>query len=314
MKRSRRRASRTLQIAVSLCAASYCRVSRAQAPQVSAAQSTAAQAPATAPPTAEKFDAISIKVDNSGSGRHSLSSNIGGGRLRAVNVSLAGFMVYAYQLPASRIIGAPAWFDSEYFDVDATTATEDNSTDNSARIQAMLADRFKLIVHHETRDLPVYALVLDKPGKLGPQLRLTDANCSNPQKTDLSKPNAASTDNSTPDDVNCGDTSGSTGSKRVRFLGHGVSMDKLIEALSGSPSHAFVERPLIDRTGLTGKVDFELVFTPPQFAPDNEQTADPSAPPPFTAALRDELGLKLQSATAPVDVLVIDHIEQPTPN
>jgi uncharacterized protein (TIGR03435 family) len=262
-----------------------------------------------------KFEAISIKVDESGSGGHSANWNLGGGRLRAVNFSLAGFKVYAYQLPANRIIGAPAWFDSEYFDVDATTAVEDNSTDNRARVQAMLADRFKLTAHRETRELPVYALVLDKPGKLGPHLKMTDANCSVSHATDLSKPNAASTEGTTPDDVNCGDTSGSSGNRRARYLGHGVSMDKLVEVLSGSPSHAFVERPIVDRTGLTGKVDFTLEFAPPQLTAGSEQTnADPSGPPSFTSALREELGLKLEPAAAPVDVLVTDHLEQPSPN
>lgn len=92
-------------------------------------------------------------------------------------------------------------------------------------------------------------------------------------------------------------------------------MDKLLEVLAGSPSHAFVERPIVDRTGLTGNVDFMLEFAMAQLTPSNEQTsADPSALPSFTSALREELGLKLEPATAPVDVLVIDHVEQPSPN
>ncbi|HKQ85914.1 MAG TPA: TIGR03435 family protein, partial [Candidatus Acidoferrales bacterium] len=278
---------------------------QSQAPAAKANETRTSQAtPRAAASDDGKFAAVSIKVDNSGSGRHSANWNLGGGRLRAVNFSLAGFMVYAYQLPANRIIGAPDWFDSEYFDADATTASADDSTDNRGRIQAMLADRFKLIVHYETRDLPVYALVLEKPGKLGPQLEMTDKNCSNWHKTDLSKPNAASSETSSPDDVNCGDTSGSANNKRARYLGHGVGMDKLVEVLSGSPSHAFVERPIVDRTGLTGNVDFVLEFAMPQLTPSNEQaSADSPSLPSFTSALREELGLRLESATAPVDVL-----------
>ena len=269
-----------------------------------------------APPADEgKFEAVSIKLDKSGSGRNSLNPNMAGGRLRAVNFSLAGFMTFAYQLPANRIIGAPDWFDSEHFDVDATAASEDNANENRGRIQEMLADRFKLAVHRETRQLPVYALVLDKQGKLGPQLQETDGECSAWHTTNLSQPTAASSETSRPDDINCGDTSGSTGNKRARYLGHDVPIEKLLEILSGSPSHAFVERPIVDRTGLTGKIDFVLEFTLPQLAAGNDQeSGDPSAPPSFVTAVREELGLKLESATAPVQVLVIGHVEQPSAN
>jgi len=280
-------------------------------------QSTHAQSQSGAPSAVDQatFEAVSIKVDKSGSFRNSLWPNETGGRLRAVNFSLAGLVTYAYQLPSNRILGAPDWFDSEHFDIDATASGEDNVTGNRGRIKAMLADRFKLAVHHEMRDLPVYALVLAKPGQLGPQLRVSDGNCSAWHATDLSKPNAASTSKSTPDDLNCGDTSSSTSRLRARFLGHGVSLQDLVEALSGMPSYQFVERPIVDRTGLTGKIDFELEFTRPQLVPSNESgESDPSAPPPFTVALGEELGLKLEPATAPVDVLVIDHVEQPTPN
>jgi uncharacterized protein (TIGR03435 family) len=278
-----------------------------------------AQAPASQTPPAtvdeSKFDAVSIKVNNSGSGRNSLSPNMAGGRLRAVNVSLAGFLTFAYDLPANRIFGAPDWFDTEHFDVDATASSEGNSDDNRARIKSFLADRFKVAVHHETRQLPVYALVLDKPGKLGPQLQMSDGDCSTWHVTNLSQPNAASSPSSTPDSINCGDTSGSTGRLVARFLGHGVTMEQLVQVLSGTPSRPYVERPIVDRTGLTGLIDFVLEFAPPQFAPSNDQaSADPSAPPSFTTALHDELGLKLESATGPVDVLVIDHVEEPSPN
>jgi uncharacterized protein (TIGR03435 family) len=298
-----------LLAALCVCLVAYVPYLRAQS---SESQST----PAATGPAEDHgaFEVASIKVDKSGSGRHSLSTNLPGGRLRALNVSLAGFMTDAYQIPANRIIGAPDWFDSEYFDIDATSTSESNSDENRGKLQSLLADRFKLAVHHETRELPVYALVLEKPGQLGPQLHISDANCSESHPTDLTKPNAASSESSTPDSINCGDTSGSSGNKRARYLGHGVTMDKLVEVLSGTPSHAYVERPIVDRTGLTGLIDFVLEFTPPQLTPSDQAAADPSAPPPFTAALHEELGLKLESATGPVDVLVIDHVEEPSPN
>src|SRR5262249_18979213 len=125
--------------------------------------------------------------------------------------------------------------------------------------------------------------------------------------------NAASIDNSTPDDVNCGDYSASTNNKRSRYVAHGVSMDKLLQLLAGSPSRPYVERPIVDQTGLTGKLDFVLEFTPP-YAPNDPNTSDPSAPPSFETALREQLGFKLVPTTAPVDVLVIDHVEEPSAN
>jgi uncharacterized protein (TIGR03435 family) len=275
---------------------------------------------AAASPQALTFDAASIKQDKSGSGRNSLSINLEGGRLHAVNVPLATFMVAAYRIPSNRIIGAPPWFDSEYFDIEAThedPGPDDPATDdgNDLRLQALLTDRFKLAIHHETRQLPVYDLVLATPGKLGPQLQINNGECGDFQQTDLRKPTAASVANSTPASINCGDISSSGGRARVRVLGRGVTVAKLVEVLSGSPSQQFVERPIVDRTGLAGTIDFDLLFAPPQIATTGDQaSADPSAPASFEAALLEELGFQLKGDTGSVDVIVIDHVEQPSAN
>lgn len=284
----------------------------AQQPQQSPA--AANQVVSNASAGTASFDAISIKVDTSRNGRHSLSPNIGGGRLRAVNISLATLMIVAYQIPGNRILGAPSWFDTEYFDIDATTSEGKGSDDNFDRIKTMLADRFKLAAHEETRNLPVYALVLEKPGTLGPQLHASDANCSDWHKTDLTKPNAASDEHSGPDDVNCGDDSGATNNVRARDVAHGVDMDKMLQVLAGPPSHPNVERPIVDQTGLTGKIDFVLEYRSPYAAANASGASDPGAAPSFETALREQLGLKLEPTTAPVDVLVIDHVEEPSPN
>jgi uncharacterized protein (TIGR03435 family) len=271
-------------------------------------------------PKALTFDAASVKVDDSGSGRNSLSINMEGGRLHAVNVPLATFMVAAYRIPSNRIIGAPSWFDSEYFDIEATHADpgpEDAATDdgNDLRLQALLADRFKLAIHHETRQLPVYALELAVPGKFGPQFQMNDGNCGDFKQTDLTKPPAASVAGATPSSINCGDFSWSGGPKSVRLLGRGITMAKLIQILSGTPSQQFVTRPIVDRTGLTGKVDFSMEFAlPPRATSTAPVVPDPTSLPSFQSALRDELGLALKADTGPVDVIVIDHVEQPSAN
>jgi uncharacterized protein (TIGR03435 family) len=285
-------------------------------PQTAALQGTVV----AAAPHKLTFDAASIKQNTSRNGRNSLSINMEGGRLHAVNVPLATFMVAAYKIPSNRIIGAPPWFDSEYFDIEAThedPGPDDAATDdgNDLRLQSLLADRFKLAIHLETRRLPVYDLVLATPGKLGPQLQTNSGNCGDFQQTDLRKPPAASVATSTPASLNCGDISSSGGRARVRVLGRGVTVAKLVEVLSGTPSAQFVERPIVDRTGLTGTIDFDLLFTPPQIATTGDQaSADPSAPAPFEPALREELGLQLKGDTGSVDVIVIDHVEQPSAN
>jgi len=161
----------------------------------------------------------------------------------------------------------------------------------------------------------VYDLVLATPGKLGPQLEMNSGNCSDFQQTDLSKPTAASAANSTHASINCGDISSSGGRARIRILGRGVTTAKLVEVLSGSPSQQFVERPIVDRTGLMGTIDFDLLFAPPQAMTTGDHASpDPSAPAPFEPALREELGLQLKGDTGSVDVIVIDHVEQPSAN
>jgi uncharacterized protein (TIGR03435 family) len=276
------------------------------------------QAPARQPLKAKErrsFDVASIKPNKTGSGRHSLSLDMPGGRVRAINVSLAGFMTAAYQVPASRILGAPAWFDSEEFDIEATSEGNPTEDQNRLRLQSLLTDRFKLAMHHETRQLPLYALVLAKPGKLGPQLHLDDEKCGPSPAAPLSASPAAGSSSSTPSSINCGDTSGSMTSGRVRVLGRAVTVSELVMTLAGSPSNPNVDRPIVDRTGLTAAIDFTLEFAPLQLTFLSSQPGtDASALPSIFTALQEQLGLKLEAQTGPVDVLVIDHVEEPSPN
>jgi uncharacterized protein (TIGR03435 family) len=276
----------------------------------SASQSPAAQAPVGSQPSS-KFDAASIKVDKSGSGRHSISTNLPGGRLRAINVSLAGFMTAAYQVSASRIVGAPEWFDSEYFDIEATSEGDNSGDENRLRLQSLLADRFKLVIHNETRDLPVYALVLAKPGKLGPQLHLDNQKCDD---TSLPAPtsNFPMPPGTTPSSLKCSDLSGGTTLDRVHYAGRNISRERFVETLAGSASRPNVDRPIVDETGLAGNFDFTLEFAP--FSGPDVAASSSSALPSIFTALEEQLGLKLKTETAPVEVIVIDHVEQPSQN
>ncbi len=265
--------------------------------------------PAAARPV---FDAASIKVNESGGGRHSLALGLPGGRVRAINVSLAGFMTAAYQVPASRILGAPAWFDSADFDLEATSEGNSPVEQNRLRLQSLLADRFKLVTHHETRQLPIYALVLAKPGKLGPQLHLNNEKCD-PSPPASSQGFPAST--GTIPSLNCGDTSEQATPNRVRLTGRKAIMNQLLVTLAGPASNPNIDRPIEDRTGLTGTIDFTLEFAPLQVTPSIAQpAADAPELPSLSTALLDQLGLKLEPQRGPVDVLVIDHVEEPSPN
>jgi len=266
---------------------------------ISSTAQSSASLPATAPPaaTAPVFEVAAIKLNNSGSG--SSSSNTNNGRFTATNVSLKGLMQYeAYGVPASRILGGPKWIDSTRFDIEAkmddAEAAQLKALDyEHGRVQArgmfqqLLADRFQLKVHRETRELPVYALVVTKKGaKLQPAKDTTG---------------------------NTGTSSNSHGSG-VQFTATGQTVEQLAQSLTSSAAHD-LGREVIDKTGIEGKYDVSLNWTRDTGAasasPDgNAQDLGPSI---FTA-IQEQLGLKLEPGKGPVQVLVIDHAEMPSEN
>ncbi len=172
----------------------------------------------------------------------------------------------------------------------------------------MLADRFKLAVHHETRQVPQYFLVLVNEGKLGPKLvaHSDDVKCVDVSAGPPPQPRPGEVP-----PIPCGGF--------LMSLSHMAATKTTLEALSGTLSN-FVDRPVADRTGLTGLYDVEFDFTPVQtpFSPGPGGPApaapDSNAPPLIFTALQEQLGLKLKPETAPGDVLVIDHVEEPSPN
>jgi len=219
-------------------------------------------------------------------------------------------MSLAYQQMASRIVNAPPWFNSAYFDIDAT-ADDDTTTpeQNEVRMQALLAERFKLAMRRETRQLPIFALVLVKPGRLGPQLQVDDGNCDSSQPW---PPSASPSPSGRAMSVSCGNVSQDSSRAGAHAAGRSISMDKFLSALAGPTDDPYVDRPIIDRTGLIGPIYFTLDFAPTWAT--NTGAADQSTLPSFFTALREQLGLELKSDTGPVDVIVIDHVEMPTGN
>jgi uncharacterized protein (TIGR03435 family) len=212
-----------------------------------------------------------------------------GGRFRAVNIDGRSLILSAYKpdaagqrLLVSQLVGAPGWLAVERYDITARvgddlaarTTTELFLT-LSALLQSLLEDRFKLKTHHETRDLPLYALTLArKDGALGPQLTRSSSDCV--RDRDRCRMDVAA----------------------GHLRAGGVSLATLTLLLSGP-----LQSVVVDRTGLAGAVDIELDWSPDQSASDK---------PSIFAAVQEQLGLKLESTRGPVDVLVIDHVERPT--
>jgi uncharacterized protein (TIGR03435 family) len=222
-----------------------------------------------------------------------------GGRLVMENFSLRGLIQFAYGVRDFQLAGEPAWSGSVHYDVQAK-AEGDFSVKQmeGPMLQALLADRFQLLVHRETRQLPVYELSVARGGV---KMKTTaPAECV-PYDADAAPP-AASAPNA-PHPIYCGyPKAGATGTNRT-LDGAGVSIAGLIANLS----RLAVDRAIIDKTGLDATYDVHL-----------EWAADPLADDPggasIFAALQEQLGLKLESAKGPVEVLVIDRVERASPN
>jgi uncharacterized protein (TIGR03435 family) len=269
------------------------------------------------------FEVASVKKSTPGQENYhsnfplTLGSNFGSvGSLMSVNLPLRALVGFAFKLSAGQmhfqISGLPGWADSEWFDVEGRAPISTPSKDQfRLMIQSLLADRFKLAIHHEQRQLPIYELVLAKPGKAGPQLRthVDDAECGA-----VGQPNAPPP----PEDLKmlpCGSTimGISQIAGHIKGGGRDVGLDYISAFLTGTGFQGVdADRLVVNRTGLTGNYDFWIDFAPPPGSP-SAGSPDPNAPS-FVEALRDELGLKMNATTGPVDVLIVDHIEEPSTN
>jgi uncharacterized protein (TIGR03435 family) len=199
-----------------------------------------------------------------------------------------------------RTIGAPSWMSSENYDIDAKLEEADlpawqNPANQKkmfhALLEALLAERCGLVVHREMRERPVYHLTIAKNGPKLQQAAITLSSDIAAQHPDA------------------GAVPGSSGmfslGKDYSVRLYGVSMKTLTTFLANR-----VDRPIVDKTGLTGLYDIRL--GPPQPLPENDDS--PDAGPSIFATLQEQLGLKLESARDPVETLVVDHVERPSEN
>lgn len=243
----------------------------------------------------QTFEVVSIKPNASGGG----STRVGvqpGGRFVMSNGDPMQLILNAYDYLPFEVIGAPSWMSSERYDVIANAGREPARDEMKAMLRALLADRFKLTTHTETRQLPAYALVRARvDGQLGPQLRPSDVDCeafrAGRGAAPAPRPPAQST---RPEAPTCG-----MQARPGFYAAGGTTIAAFIASLSSD-----LERRVTDMTGLVG--EYKIVV---QWAPDDRPGSD--VPSLFTA-LREQLGLKLDPLTGPAEVLVIDHIEHPT--
>ena len=237
------------------------------------------------------------------------------------NLPVGGLLRQALQKPDYLIVGAPAWMDRERYSITAKPPDGVPPTAISVLMANLLKDRFQLATHVETREQPIFNLVVVRAdGRLGPDLKATSAECQAIISERIGAAKAAAGCGDLPtlpsmpgpnDPLPCG--FGRTISGSVAVSGRTVA--QFVQTLSD-----LARRPVIDKTGLTGRYDFALKFAPdtagsaiPLGLPPSTTPAviDPDAPSLFTA-VQEQLGLKLESARGPVEVVVIDRLEKPT--
>jgi bla regulator protein blaR1 len=274
--------------------------SRAQ----SQASNTAASAPA--------YEVASIKPDKSGDPGFKIMNTANG---LTATTTLRMLIRVAYGVEDHQISGAPNWVSSDKYEIEARM---DSPTADSLRklsedegglvrgrmLQALLADRFKLSLYREAKELPVYSLVIAKNGP-----KLQEAKPGEPDGDGIKGPDGRPA---------VGGHFFRMG--RGQLNGHSLGMADVVRLLSQQ-----LGRTVVDKTGLTGNYDFTLQWTPdesqgPMFKGAEGGQAPASAPPPDSSgpsiftALQEQLGLKLESQKGPVEILVIDHVEKPSAN
>jgi uncharacterized protein (TIGR03435 family) len=264
----------------------------------------------------KSFDAASVKLDTGEFHPPSFPLDNGnafkpGGHFSA-DFGVITYVQFAYKIHFTqqqmRAMQAslPKWIFSDRYAIEAKADGLPTKDQIRLMMQSLLAERFQLAIHFETQETPVFALTLVKPGKPGPKLR---PHSEGPPCED--SPATAFPPECYVQMLTMKDGKLQTGSRAT-------TMDQLAEAI---PAFGRLDRPVVDRTGISGEVDYQLEFvreanpTEPPSAnppPANPPPADPG--PTFLEAVREQLGLKLEPAKAPLRVLLIDRVERPTGN
>ena len=241
------------------------------------------------------FEVASIKPNKSVDSRVMLEAQPGGVRL--LNYTAKRLLQTAYGVKDFQIAGAPAWANSERYDINGRTESPVKGPELRPILQSLLADRFDLAIHREMKDMPIYALVIAKGG-----LKIHEASDSDPQILEARNPEGRPS---------------VTRVRRGSVVAQGSTMPGFAELLA-----TFLGRNVIDKTGLSARYDIKLQWTPDANELGNfanmgvPETTDagPSDGPSLFAALQEQLGLRLEAQRGPVELLVIDKISRPTQN
>jgi len=275
------------------------------------------------------FEVASVKQDTADPDEQNTYSNVGldsqgfftptGGLFASANHPLTAYIIFAYKLTRDQVHDLssrlPKWASTGRWDINARAAANPTKDQYRLMMQSLLADRFKMSAHFETQQRPVLALVTQNNGKLGPRLQPHPAGVPCPTTIPVSGWPVPTVSGGFPKP--CGSVMWGPAPVPGQFYmgARDVPMAMIASALSFQPSAA-VDRIVVDESRLTGNFDFTLQFSPPIaletrsgeiYEPDQDGST-------FVGALREQLGLKLVSTTAPVSEIVIDHIEEPTAN
>jgi uncharacterized protein (TIGR03435 family) len=257
--------------------------------QSSAGQMTPAAPAASASSSSPAFDVAAIRPNPGDTTGHShIWSSASDGNFKAQNVTAMELIRYAYGMPETRISGGPGWMRTAKFDleaksdpaVDARLKALDSAAARELKqhmLQALLADRFALKVHQETRELPIYALVVAKGG---PRFQ--------------------------PSTIN--GTTINNGNAYIMVTGSDHTIALLAEQLSRT-----LGRVVVDKTGLDGRYELTLKWSPDEAAAGPGGPSADAGPSIFTA-IQEQLGLRLESGKGPIPILVVDHLEKPSEN
>lgn len=248
-----------------------------------------------AQPGKMEFDVASVKASTALGGA---TFGVGNGGASERNVTLKTLIAFAYKLQEFQVLGGPSWVGSDRFDIEARTAARGASPDQlRLMLQSLFAVRFQLKLHSETREEPIYALVVGKDGqKIKPSADQLSPEANGPA------PEGA------------GPNRGGMRLGMGSLIGNAVELPFFVNMLSQR-----LDRLVVDRTNLTGRFDIRLQWTPEfdenALGPGGDPL--PSAQtfgPSLFAAIEEQLGLKLEKAKGPVPVFVVDHAERPSEN
>jgi uncharacterized protein (TIGR03435 family) len=262
-----------------------------------------------------KFDAASIKPNNS-SNQPNSNFPLGpgdvyirnGGFFSATGFPLTTYIFFAYKLNGNQaqyvLPQLPDWAKTERFDIQARAEGNPGKDQMRLMMRSLLADRCKMTTRYERREVPVFAFVLSKSGKTGPELRPHPD--SSPCPTEQPTSATPAIVDGLPAFCNGIYPLPPSVAGRIRFGGRNVTIGFIADTFSAGTN---LGRPMIDQTGLSGMFDFTL-----EWAPERRDSEPDSASLSFEEALREQLGIKLQAQKGSVSVLVIDHVERPSAN